>query len=246
MAEEHLKGYRGRGIYVSGGGFRLRDFSLTFDRTTGEVESSMVPELRTDTFDHWLAIARRARSEAIAARERGVAAPVEDNEEFSPALEQEFRSTLVAVGSSAFAVDAFFASVVEHAPSARVSAKARDAEVYETLKRAFRISSSRQRALRDPLRVLYRLRDQAVHPPASWNEPVAHPIYGLGMEPRFVHFRAENAINAQFLAQLMIHRCMHAPRPEQASLVEWCEAFKHTVPEPEPVPAWVDHSSDSK
>jgi hypothetical protein len=142
VTEEHPKGYRGPGIYVTGGGFRLRDISLKFDATTGElVDSSMVPELRIDTFDHWLAIARRACDEAISARERGVAAPVAGNVEFAPALEQEFRSTLVAVAASAFVVDAFFASVVEHAPEARVHATGRDAEIFETLKRAFRLSA---------------------------------------------------------------------------------------------------------
>jgi hypothetical protein len=85
MTEQHPKGYRGKGLHVRGG-FRVRDISLTFDRTT---------------------IAARARDEATAACERGVAAPLENNEEFGPALEQEFRATMVAVGASAFAVDAF-------------------------------------------------------------------------------------------------------------------------------------------
>jgi hypothetical protein len=102
-----------------------------------------------------------------------VASPPDDDEKFGQALEQEFRATLVAVAASAFAVDAFFASVVEHAPEARVKAKGRDAEVFETLKRAFDLSAAQQTALREPLRVLYRLRDQAVHPPASWKEPLA-------------------------------------------------------------------------
>jgi hypothetical protein len=244
MTEEHPKGYRGKGIYVTGGGFRLRDFSLTFDRSTGDlVDTSMVPELRIDTFDHWLAIARRARDEATTARERGVAAPLDDDQEFGQALEQEYRATMVVVAASAFAVDAFFASVVQHAPDARVHAKGRDAEVFETLKRAFRLSAAQQTALREPLRVLYRLRDEAVHPPASWKEPLAHPIYGLGMEPRFVYFRAENAINAQALAQKLIHVCMRCPKPQHADLVEWCEAFRELVGEPEPVPAWADPSA---
>jgi hypothetical protein len=40
------------GNYVAGGGFRLRDFSLSFDASTGELTgSSMVAELRVDTFD---------------------------------------------------------------------------------------------------------------------------------------------------------------------------------------------------
>jgi hypothetical protein len=92
--------------------------------------------------------------------------------------------------------------------------------------------------------MLYRLRDQAVHPPAAWKEPVAHPIYGLGMEPRLVHFRVENAINGQWLAQKAIFVCMRLPKPQHAELVEWCYAHKELIADPEPVPASADPSSD--
>jgi hypothetical protein len=200
----------------------------------------VVPELRTDTFDHWLAIARTAGNDAAAARERGVEAPLDSNDEFSRALEQEYRASMIAIGASAFAVDAFFASVVEHAPDARVDARPRAAQVFETLKRAFALTGRQQASLRELLGALSRLRDQAVHPPASWARPVAHPVYGVGMEPRFVHFRAENALNAQALVQKMIRECMHRPKPKHAALVKWCDDFKELVPEPDPVPAWAD------
>jgi hypothetical protein len=245
MTDQHPKGYRGKGIHVTRGGFRIPAFSLTLDPSTGKLGGSpIVPELRVDTFDHWLAIARRAGEEAATARERGVAAPLDANTEFAQALEQEFRATMVAVGASAFAVDAFFASVVEHAPEARVEAKGRDAEVFETLKRAFSLTGFRLDGLRRQLRGLYRLRDQAVHPPASWRAPVAHPVFGLGMEPRFVHFRAENAVNAPVVVQRVVYECMRCPKPEHAELVAWCEATKELVGEPEPVPEWAVPPAD--
>jgi hypothetical protein len=118
------------------------------------------------------------------------------------------------------------------------------AEVFETFKRAFRISGGQQVKLRDLLSVLDPLRNQAVHPPASWREPVAHPIYGLGMEPRFVHFRAENAVNAEALAHRVIYQCLRRPKPEHTDLVAWCEATKGLVEEPGPIPAWADPSAD--
>jgi len=48
-------------------------------------------------------------------------AGADDKEKFSEALQREFEASLIAVTASAFAIDAFFASVVEHAPDTRVS-----------------------------------------------------------------------------------------------------------------------------
>jgi hypothetical protein len=236
---EHRKGYRGTGIYVHGGGFRISGLSLSIDRATGAITTKpVVPHLRTDTFEHWLAIGRHAADEARAARERGVEAPLEDNTEFSQAIEQEFRAGMVAIGASAFAADAFYASVVEHAPETRAQARRRAAKVFETLKRGFALRIPQQAAVRKQLGIVYVLRDQAVHPPASWERPVAHPVYGLGMEPRLVHFRAENAINAQRFVQRMIRYCVHHPKAKHAALVKWCEPFRESIPEPDDPPAW--------
>jgi hypothetical protein len=56
----HPKGYRGAGIYVHGGGLRISGFSLSIDASTAEITSKpVVPQLRTDTFEHWLRTARR-------------------------------------------------------------------------------------------------------------------------------------------------------------------------------------------
>jgi hypothetical protein len=60
------------------------------------------------------------------------------------------------------------------------------------------------------------------------------------MEPRLVHFRAENALNAQVLVQKMIRECMHHPKPKHAALVKWCDDVKELGPEPDPVPPWAD------
>lgn len=221
------------------GGLRIRDFHLSFDAATGElVDSSMITELRTDIFDHWLGIAEQASSEAEAARRVALEAGLDDNETFNDALEREFRASMVAIVASAFAIDAFYASVLEHAPGTRVVANARDAATFETLKRAFSLSSEQQAALREPLRRVFRLRDHAVHPPATWVAPALHPAFNLGMEPRFVQFRAENAINAQMLARKLIAVCLRKPKARHADLAAWCEPIKDLVPEPSPRPEW--------
>jgi hypothetical protein len=130
---------------------------------------------------------------------------------------------LVAVSASAFALDAFFASVVQHAPQARVSTRARHATIFETFKRAFALSHGQVSALQAPLRMIFELRDTAVHPPATWAQPVLHPAFNLGMEPRFVQFRAENAINAHLLARRLVAVCVRKPKARYPDLVKWCE-----------------------
>jgi hypothetical protein len=106
-----------------------------------------------------------------------------DDDVFNAALEAEFRASLLAVAASAFAVDAFYASVVEAASDARVRARTRDGRIFETLRRAFDLTPGQRAALHEPSRIVFRLRDEAVHPPAVWAEPALHPIFNLGMEP---------------------------------------------------------------
>jgi hypothetical protein len=239
MPAEKRKGDRGGGIHVSQGmSFRIRDFKLSFDGTTGDlVDSSMITELRADTFHHWLQIAADARESAEAARVSAMEAERDDNATFNEALEREFRASLTAIAAAAFAIDAFYASVLEHAPDTRVAADSRDAKIFESLKRAFQLSEAQRQALREPLRVIFRLRDEAVHPPAAWVEPVLHPIFNVGMETRFINYRVENANNAQLLAHKLIHVCLRNPKPTYTDLAEWCEALKAWVPEPPPLPS---------
>jgi hypothetical protein len=235
MAEKRPKGDRGGGIHVRRGDFRIRDFSISFDATTGELLGSTgVSELRTDIFDHWLRIAEQASDDSQVARRVAVDAPSDDAETFNKALEREFRAAMITIAASAFALDAFYASVLEHAAETWVKAESRDARIFETLKRAFALTSEQQDAAREPLRVLFRLRDEAVHPPATWAEAVLHPVFNVGMEPRFVKYRAENADNAQLLARKLIYLCLRKPKTKYANLVSWCEALKYLVPEPPP------------
>ncbi len=199
----------------------------------------MITELRTDIFGHWLRIAEQASDQSETARKLALDAASDDgNEKFGEALQREFEASLIAVTASAFAIDAFFASVLEHAPEARVSAKTRDGTIFETFKRAFSLSHAQLTALRQPLRVLFRMRREAVHPPATWAQPVLHPAFNLGMEPRFVNYRAENAVNAQLLARKLVALCVRTPKPRYAGLVAWCETLREAVPVPPPRPEW--------
>lgn len=240
MASNSKQRDRGGGIHiVRRSDFRLRDIHLSFDATTGDlVDSSMIPELRTDIFDEWLRIAEGAAADSEAARDDAVAAPLDDGEGFTRAVLREFEASIIAIAASAFAIDAFFASVVEHAPGARVSAGSRAGTILETLRRAFALSAAQAKATRGPLRSIFQFRDLAVHSPAAWAEPVRHPAFNVGMEPRFVRFRAENAINAQRFASKLIALCVRQPSEKYPGLVEWSKPLPEVVPDPPPVPDW--------
>lgn len=205
----------------------------------------MITELRVDVFPEWLDVAERAAKDAETARAIAVKASEEEdaNEAFSNAIGDEFRTSMVAVAGAAFAIDAFYGSVLQHASSAKVEARSRASCIFETLKRAFSMTSAQQEQLHENLRPLFRLRDSAVHPPASWTKPVKHPAFNVGMEPRFVHFRAENALNGQTFARNLISYCLRSPKDKYNDLAEWCESWKDRVPPPPPVPDWAKASA---
>jgi hypothetical protein len=238
---------RGGGIHITRrSDFRLRNFHLTFDARTGDLaESSMMPELRTDIFDDWLRIAERASDDSVAARRDALKVPLDDDQAFASAVQREFEAAMIAVSASAIALDAFFASVVEHAPEARVSAGSRHATIYETFKRAFALSNAQLTTALEPLRMIFRLRRNAVHPPATWAAPVLHETWNLGMEPRFVMFRAENAINAHLFAWKLIAECVRRPKKRYPKLVEWCEPLRDVVAEPQPRSEWDDRDDQT-
>jgi hypothetical protein len=231
------KSDRGGGIHISGG-FRIRNLSLSIDQKTGELAgTSTTPEVRNDVFTHWLTVAEESADAADHARVEAAAAPREEDETFNAAVEREFRASMVAVAAAGFAVEAFYWSVREHAPETNVKAESADGRIFETLKRAFKLSGEQQRQLREHLRLLFRARDEAVHPPASWKEPVLHPAFNLGMHPRFVNYRAENAINAHLLARRVIWFCINKPQARYPELVEWCGQWQERVSEPPPRPS---------
>lgn len=239
---EDRKADRGGGVHVRRGGLRLRNLSLTFDRSTGDlVDTSMITELRLDVFPDWLDIAKRAAADAETARATAVEA-AEDDDAFNSAIGDEFRTSTVAVAAAAFAIDAFYGSVLQHAPTTKVKAKSREASIFETLKRAFSMTQAQQEQARENLRLLFKLRDNAVHPPADWAEPIKHPAFNLGMEPRLVHFRAENALNAQAFARNLISYCLRSPRPTLKDLADWCKGLQDQVPQSPPVPDWARSS----
>ena len=63
----------------------------------------------------------------------------------------------------------------------------------EVLRRGFHLKPKGTKALRDNLKEIYRFRDMAVHPSGRIQAAMLHPDLDVGVEWRFVYFRAANA-----------------------------------------------------
>jgi hypothetical protein len=225
--------YRGEGIWVRGD-LRLRNLTLSFDMTTGDLVSPPpTVEVRTHAWADWLVACREACDDCSAARESTKGA---DDDDFAISVESEFRRGMQAVTAAAFAIDAFYGSVVEHAPELRVRAKSRAKSIAATFGRGFVLTNAQQREASKLVVQVFRFRDRAVHPRAEFVAPVRHPTFGLGMDPRFVIFRLENANASRIGVHRLLWLLLHRPRGRYASLVEWATASKALVeapPDPE-------------
>jgi hypothetical protein len=241
MADGLPRGHRGSGIFVTRGDFRVREigFTLTDDDVLPE---SVTVAIRTDTFGHWVTVAREAVDRAETARE--IAIEVAGHDAFRAAIESEFRASLTAVSAAASALDAFYVSVVHRAPEARIRARRRAGTLTETFKRAFALSHAETVAMQQPMRDVFRLRRHAVDPPQAFAPPVAHPVFGLGMDQRLVMFRVEPARAATSFAHRLIWLCLHRARRHETELRAWTDgARKHVdIPTVRPAPH-ADHAA---
>lgn len=155
--------------------------------------------LQLDTCVHWLEIALEHLANARVAHEALVAEPPS-----SPALggllDREFKASVQAAFSAATFFEALYAATVERDPRkvSPASGKSRKrptryAIVGEQLRRSFGLRKQGTANLRSVLSEVYRFRDQAVHPSATFTEPVLHPDLGIGVERRFIMFGASSA-----------------------------------------------------
>lgn len=157
-------------------------------------------ELQLDTCIHWLdialehlAAARSAHNALLEDKERG------DN--FAALLDREFKSSVQAALAAATFFEALYAATLD-----RVSTKskphiagqrrrqARYKRVAEQLRMSFGLRKQGTANLQSVLGEVYRFRDEAVHPSATFSEPVLHPQLQVGVERRFVMFGYSNAL----------------------------------------------------
>jgi hypothetical protein len=218
------------GIFISRGmQITIPSFSIRL-RDDGQFESDPVSlHVRFDLCPTWIQVARRHLDHAQNAKaRRDEAWPGSDEDAKAKALEEEFEASMQAIVSAAIAWDALYAILREHVtiPPAmsekwRLGRTARYTQISETVRRAFVLKPKGSSLLRSNLRALYSFRDMAVHPSGKIAAPLLHPELNVGMEWRFVYFRAQNAEMAVLGAAGMLWDLATNGRSKNAKITEY-------------------------
>ena len=156
-----------------------------------------------------------------------------DENEKAKSLEREFESSMQAVMAAAIAIDAFHAVVRGHVQIPpelvdkwRVRRTARYSQVTEVLRRGFHLKPKGTKALRDNLKEIYRFRDMAVHPSGRIQAALLHPDLDVGVEWRFVYFRASNARALVNAATGIVWQLAHHGKPTTAKVVNYINGLR--------------------
>lgn len=191
-----------RGIFVMQGQ-RLSISSFTIHMDVEGKITSPGPTLSTgvEMAPYWLDIAAREANSAVRlVSKTNEAWKSGDTDAQTKALDAEFKACLQAITAAAFAMDAFYSTVEEAAPTAEATRNAwrrnrtrRSRRVFETLRRNFPITAGSQASLGPFLDQLYSFRDLAVHPTARTREAKKHPRLPVSIDEMFSRFRGRNA-----------------------------------------------------
>jgi hypothetical protein len=244
------------GIYITRGmSVSIPSFSIRI-REGGEIEGDPITlHVRFDVCPTWVQIAKRHLDAALAAKvNRETAWQGTDENAKAQALEIEFEASMQAIMAAAIAWDAAYAVLREHVtiPQStlekwRKGRTARYIQVAEVVRRAFTLKPKGVSALRTNLKELYRYRDLAVHPSGKIEAPLLHPELNLGMEWRFVYFRATNAELAVTAGAAMLWDLAHNGKSKDSKISDYQKTLATRLQElfPNGAPI-VPISSDTK
>ncbi|HEY3179357.1 MAG TPA: hypothetical protein VGL25_10805 [Casimicrobiaceae bacterium] len=210
-------------------------FSISMDEN-GNVTADLRLNVGLDVTHHWLGIAIQHVETCNGAK--GIVDRAWRNGDANAfaLLEQEFTDAMQAVAAAAFALDAFYACVKEHAPvpdevreAWRKNRTSRAAQLAEAFRLAFRMDEMSFRIIRDRIGQIFKCRDIAVHPPGTLSEPVLHPRMNVAIEQRFVIFSTENAQNSAASALSIVAQLIRIPKPDNAALGEYCRVARERI-----------------
>jgi hypothetical protein len=218
------------GIYITRGmSVSIPSFSIRI-REDGEIEGDQITlHVRFDVCPSWIQIAEGHLDAALAAKGNRVIAWQETDENAkAQTLEVEFETSMQAMMAAAIAWDAAYAVLREHVTIPPITLEkwrngrtARYTQVAEVVRRAFTLKPKGAATLRNNLKELYRYRDLAVHPSGKIEAPLLHPELNLGMEWRFVYFRATNAELAVMAAAAMLWDLAHNGKSKDPKISEY-------------------------
>jgi hypothetical protein len=201
-----------RGVWNVGGDLKISNFSIAFSLDGTPVEQSPVDvELRTDMWPFWLeeAVDAAVLASDTAAEIPSVAARIDAGEDTDPAQEElrvlvgrELRASMRAITSSAFAIDAFYATVKArggpHPDEAtwRQKRTARKRRITETLRYHLIKNNADAKTLKAVVAQVFECRDWAVHMAADYRPPYYREDVNASMDWHFSVFRGRDAVMA--------------------------------------------------
>ncbi|AYM41160.1 hypothetical protein [Mycobacteroides chelonae] len=190
------------GIWVVDGvDLRISDIRLELG-AEGLVPSSPKLDLRLELWRYWLIEAVSAAIEAAGiAPKLSAEVLATDREEAAQLLINEFRASMRAITSAAFAIDAFYASVKVRSPDRPCpdawseKRPSRHQQVAETLKHHLRITKNDQsKEISKRVKEIFGLRNSAVHPGSRFKNPAYREDLDAHVDWHFKAFCATNAV----------------------------------------------------
>lgn len=214
-------GRRSRGISHVGGDLRISDLILSIDDEGQVSMGAPRVETRTDMWPYWLeeAIEGAAVAAGIGSRIPGTLAELESggdgagtaDERLRALTIRELRASMRSITASAFAIDAFYASVKARAPEHphqsvwREKGTARHKQVAETFRFHLHITKRESvKSVKSIIEQLFRFRNWAVHPGSKYRELVYRPDLNAACDWHFNTFRQANALAAVHEAVMLL------------------------------------------
>jgi hypothetical protein len=161
--------------------------------------------LRKDMWSSWAQEVTEAAVGAQALRPQiDASVAAEDWDELTLLVHRELRYGMRAITGTAFAIDAFYASVKAragaHPDEATWKAKPRPVprhvQVFETLRFHLKLRAPGANDLQRSIQQFFGWRGAAVHPGGRYREPVVRDDLNAAVDWHFVVFRVENAVSS--------------------------------------------------
>ena len=229
------------GIFISRGmtiAVPVGGLTITFGHD-GKPNANLKLHVRFDVCSTWCELALRHLADARSRCADRIVAWAGTNEDYkATSLEREFEASMQAIMAAATALDAFYSVIQTHVQLPpllveqwRTKRTPRYSQITEVLRRGFHLKPKGTAVLRQNLREIYRFRDLAVHPSGKIQAPILHPEIDVGVEWRFVHFRAHNAEMLVNAATGMLWDLVNNGRPGDKTILDYMKMLRQRLAE---------------
>lgn len=237
------------GIYITKGmSVGISKFELRMDES-GKLDHQLELSVSYDACIAWarIAVGHQKLAADLMERRRSEWAKVPVDEiARGSALEDEFQASMQTIVASAICVDALYDHMVPHAsipPETRMiwakEGMARYKQVAEIFRTAFNLQGETFQSIRNFLKILYSLRDSAVHPSSKPHQPTQHPELHVAMDWRLASFRGDTAdlIACNTLAIIwdLCHQREYRSKILAEFVANFAKRFEELLPDGRPV-----------